>query len=114
MIHATIRMLLPPKKRGEMMEILGSIAERCRFEPGCISSRVYQDAEEKHVILFEELWRDEESLERHLRSDEYRRVLLVVEMALEPPEIRFNRISHSTGVETVEKARNFNVGAGKP
>jgi len=104
MIHATIKMLIPSKKRGEVMEILGSIAERCRFEPGCMGCRVYQDVEDKHVIMLEELWGEEESLERHL--DEYQRVLLVVEMASEPPEIRFNRISHSSGVEAIEKARN--------
>jgi hypothetical protein len=33
-------------------------------------------------------------------------VLLVVEMAVEPPEIRFDAISNSTGLETIEKARS--------
>ncbi len=106
MIQAIIKMQIPSKRRGEVMEILGSVAGRCRFEPGCIGCRLYLDAEEKHVIMLEEFWRDEESLKRHLRSDEYRRVLLAVEMALKPPEIRFNTISHSTGVETIESAKN--------
>ena len=107
MIHSTIRMLIPSKKQGEVMEILGSLAERYRFEPGCISCRVYRDAEVKHAIMFEELWRDEESLQRHLRSDEYRSLLLVVEMGLESPEIRFNTVSYSAGVEIIEEARSF-------
>jgi len=38
-------------------------------------------------------------------ADEYRKVLLVMEMALEPPEIKFETVSCSTGVETIEKAR---------
>jgi len=101
------RMLIPTKRRSEVLEILSSVAERCRFEPGCISCRVYQGVEVAHVVMLEELWRNEEDLERHLRSDEYRKVLLVVEIALEPPEIRFNTIAHSTGVETIEKPRNF-------
>ena len=105
MIHSTIRMLIPSKKQGEVMEILGSLAERYRFEPGCISCRVYRDAEVKHAIMFEELWRDEESLQRHLRSDEYRQVLVVLEMATKQPEIRFDTILSSTGIETIEKAR---------
>jgi len=33
-------------------------------------------------------------------------VLLVVEMAVEPPEIRFEEVSRSTGVETIEEARS--------
>jgi hypothetical protein len=32
-------------------------------------------------------------------------VLLVVEMAVQPPEIRFAAISHATGFETIEKGR---------
>ena len=55
--------------------------------------------------MLEELWTSNEELRHHLRSDEYRRILLVVEMAAEPPEIRFDTIAHSTGVETIEQAR---------
>jgi len=114
MIHSTIRMVIPFKKRAETLEILSSIAERTRFEPGCISCRVYQGMEDQHVIMLEEFWKSFEDLERHLRSEEYRKVLLVVEMALETPEIRFDHISSSTGVETIEKARTLGGGKGRP
>ena len=60
---------------------------------------------EKNILQLEEMWRSEEELERHLRSDEYRKVLLVLEMALKQPEIRFDTISSSTGIETIKKAR---------
>jgi quinol monooxygenase YgiN len=106
MIRAAIRMLIPPKRRGEVMGILSSLGERCRFEPGCIGIRVYQDVELEPAIMFEQLWKSEEDLERHLRSEEFLKVLLVVEMSLESPEIRFDTISSSTGIETVEKARS--------
>jgi len=105
MIHATIRMKLPGQKAKEAMEILRSVAERTRVEPGCISCRIYRDDQEEHAILIEEFWRSQEELERHLRSAEYRNVLLVVEMAHEKPEISFCEFSGSTGVETIEKAR---------
>jgi len=105
MVRATIRMMIPSRKRVEVLEILSSIAERARFETGCISCRVYQGVEVENLIMLEEVWRDEEDLERHLQSEDYRKVLLVVEMAVEPPEIRFDAISHSTGFETIEKAR---------
>jgi quinol monooxygenase YgiN len=89
-----------------VLEILSSVAERSRFEPGCMACRVYQDVEVEPVIMLEQLWESREDLERHLRSEEFRKVLLVVEMSLESPEIRFDEISSSTGVETIEKARN--------
>jgi quinol monooxygenase YgiN len=105
MIQATIRMVIPAKKRGEALKILRSIAKKCWFYPGFISSNIYGDLEEENVIMIEEMWRDQENLERHLRSGEYLNLLLVLEMALKEPAIRFNTISSSTGIETIEKAR---------
>ncbi len=105
MVCATIRMVVPFKHRADVLEILASMAERARFEPGCISCRVYEGMQGEHVVMLEERWRSEEHLQVHLRSEEYRKILLVAEMSAERPEIRFDVISKSTGVETIRKAR---------
>ena len=55
MIQSTIRMVIPANKRGEALKILRSIAEQCRFYPGCISSNIYGDLEEENVIMIEEM-----------------------------------------------------------
>ena len=106
MIHGTIRMRIPDEKMREAMGILASVAERIRVRPGCLGVRIYQDAQDAHLIMVEDLWKNRKHFEDHLRSDEYRRVLLVVEMALEKPEIRFDEVALSTGLETIEKARS--------
>lgn len=59
----------------------------------------------KNLIVPEEFFRDEESLEHILLWEDYRKILLLVEMALETPEILFAVISPSTGFEAIEKAR---------
>lgn len=56
--------------------------------------------------MLEELWKTEADLHHHIGSEEYRNLLLVLEMALKQPEIRFDTISSSKGIETVEKARS--------
>ncbi len=89
MVRSTIRMLIPLKKQREAMEILGSMAEQIQFEPGCITSRLYRSMEDARAIMLEEPWMTDEGVLRHLRSDRYRQIHLVVEMAAEPPEIRF-------------------------
>ena len=106
MIHATIRIDISPEKARGALEILRPMAERIRVESGCISCRIYRDVQEEHAIMIEELWMTQEDMERHLCSDEYRKLLLVIEMSHERPEIRFSAFQHSTGVETIEKARN--------
>lgn len=106
MILTTIRMTIPTRKRAEAVKILRSMAEQWRNEPGCLGCNICQDLEEKNVLILNEIWRSEEELDLHLRSDEYRNLLLVLEMASKQPEIRFDTISASTGIETIEKARN--------
>jgi quinol monooxygenase YgiN len=106
MILATIRMVIPQKKRDEALKILGLVTDRCKNHSGYLGDYIYEDVKENNVIMFEEMWRSEEDLERHLRSEEYRNVLLVMEMALKHPEVRFNTVSTSTGIETIEKARS--------
>jgi quinol monooxygenase YgiN len=105
MILANIRMKISPQKRDEALRILRSTAEGNRVLPGCLSCRIYEDFQEDNMIMFEESWRSEEELEQHLRSEEYHKVLLLMEMALQPPEVLFNRVLSSSGIETIEKAR---------
>ncbi|MFY9941302.1 MAG: antibiotic biosynthesis monooxygenase family protein [Desulfobacterales bacterium] len=105
-IHATFRMLIPAKKRKEALVILGSMIERIKLEAGCISCRLYQEVKGTRAVMLEEIWASREGLLRHLRSAAFRNILLVVEMASQAPEIRFDRISHSTGIDTIEQARN--------
>jgi len=64
-----------------------------------------RDLQEEDVLVLEEVWRAEEDLTQHLRSAEYLNLLLVLEMSLKQPEIRFDTISSSSGIETIEKAR---------
>ena len=106
MIYATARMTIPFKKLDEALEILGSIMQRTSFESGCVSCNVYREVGSENAIMIEEIWKNEEDLARHLRSDEYQKILLLAEMASSPPKIRFYTIQRSAGVEAIEKARN--------
>jgi quinol monooxygenase YgiN len=106
MVRSTIRMLIPLDKQSEAIDILGYVSAQVQYEPSCISSRLYRGVDEVRAIMVEELWTDNEGLLRHLQSDEYHRVLLAVEMAEERPDIRFDEISHTSGLETIENALN--------
>ncbi len=106
MVLATIRMIIPRTKRNEALKILRTVNEQCKVHSGCLGCHIYVDAQEDNVLMFEEIWRNEEDLAHHLRSDGYRNVLLVMEMALKQPEIRFDTIAGSAGIETIEKARS--------
>jgi quinol monooxygenase YgiN len=104
-VHAAIRLLIAANKRHEALMILNSVIEPIRLEEGCISCRLYQDLQEDGALMLEEIWSSQSDLERHLRTDQFHTVLLVVEMAKEYPEIRFDAIAHTTGMEAIQKIR---------
>jgi quinol monooxygenase YgiN len=106
MILATIKMTIPPQKRGEVLKVLENLAELCTYDPGCLSCNVYRDLHDNKVIVLEQAWKSKEDLDHHLRSEEYRNLLLILELALKQPEIRFDTISGTTGIETIERARS--------
>ena len=106
MILATVRMTFSRKGFGEALTILTSMAEQSKVQPGCHSCEIYRNGEMDNVLMLQQLWRDEESLQAYLRSEEYRHLLLILETGITPPEIRFDTISRSTGIETIEKARS--------
>ena len=105
MVLATIRMTFSSKKVGEALRILRSMAEQSRVQPGCLSCQVYRNGQEDNVLMFEQQWNNEADLERYLRSDDYQKVLLLLEMAMKKPEIRFDTVLSSRGIEAIEKAR---------
>jgi quinol monooxygenase YgiN len=105
MIQSTIRLVLAPEKEDEVQQILQSLVERIRAEAGRQECSIYKDTRKAHTINFVEFWLSEEDLQRHLRSIEYHKVLLAMEIGIEPPEIRFDTVTSTRGVETIEKAR---------
>lgn len=105
MIRASIRMLIPLAKQKEAVLILELVDEKARIEKGCISSHIYRGVEDRRSLHYEQCWENEEDMNRHLRSENYQKVLLVMEMAIAKPEVRFDRVDDSSGMDTIEAAR---------
>jgi len=98
LIRSSIRLKIPLSKQSEALEILSSVNARIQFDTGYVSSRIYRGVDDARVILAEEFWASDADVMRHLRSEVYRRVLLVIEMSEETPEIRFDTILNANGV----------------
>jgi quinol monooxygenase YgiN len=106
-VQATVKMVMPADRIDEAVQILHSIAERTRVEAGCFDCCVHRDTGDECVLVFEQTWNTEDAMLRHLASEEYRNVLLVMDMCSEQPMVRFDTITGSTGLETVEAARSI-------
>ena len=101
----TLRVTVPAQKLREILQTLRVLVGPTRVAPGCVSCRLYQDGEDENVLSLMEEWRTEADLQRHLRSEQYRKILAIMETAVEPPEIKINTVSHIAGIEAIVAAR---------
>ncbi len=105
MILASLRIVSAPEKRNEVMLTLHSLLEPTRVQPGCIGCCFHHDAENENTFTFVEEWKTQEDLERHLRSDQYQKLLALMDTSTEPPEIKFKKISETFGMEYLAAVR---------
>jgi quinol monooxygenase YgiN len=109
MIIGTVRILPPPDRHAAVLEVLRSIQGPVRAQPGCAACDIFDEKGPEPAILLFERWRTEEALEAHLRSDLYRRILAAIELSGDRPDIRFERVTASEGIELIERLRSVEL-----
>ena len=109
MVIKTLRMVVKNEKRDEVVQTVRGILEPTRWtQSGCISYHFYQDIEDKNAFILIGEWKTQEELDLHLRTSIFKKLLMVMELSKEVPEIKFNTISHAAGIEVVERALGIN------
>ena len=102
MILSTLRMNVRPERRSDLLETMRGMLEPARVERGCLSYCLYEDVEDKNTFVLVEEWKTQNDLERHIRTDNQRRILALMDFLKEKPELRFNSVSHTSGIELIE------------
>ena len=102
---ATIKMTPPHREKQKVLGAFRTILLRTGGSPGCLECAFFAEPDPGDAILVVERWSSESDLRRHLQSETYRRVLELVELSQEPPEIHFYRVVESSGLELVEGIR---------
>jgi quinol monooxygenase YgiN len=106
MIIGTVRILPPAERYASVLEVLRSVQGPVRAQPGCASCDIYDEQGQEPAIVFIERWESQAALEAHLRSEMYRRILGAIELSGARPDVRFEHVSASEGIELIERSRN--------
>ena len=101
----TLTATFPPEEKADVIRVLDSIIGPTMAQPGCLFCRLYSNVNNDDDLFLLEKWDSRETLEKHIRSDDFRRILAVMEMANEKPEMSFDTISKKEGLELVEIIR---------
>ena len=101
-ILVTLRMIVRPERRSGLLKTLRGMLEPARVERGCLSYRLYEDVENENTFVLVEEWKTQKDLEGHIRTDNQRLLLGLMDFLSEQPELSFNTVSHTAGMELIE------------
>jgi quinol monooxygenase YgiN len=86
-----------------LMEALRYIKTGAQLEPGCLRCCVWSEPDS--TVHFMEEWETEADLARHVRSQRFTSLLGVLESAPEQPQVRFDFVTASRGLEYAAELR---------
>ena len=101
-----IRITASARGRREILRALRVLAPPTRARPGCLGAHLLQEVDNRNAITWIEEWDSEDALRQHIRSDEYRTLLAVVDMSVREPEVRFHTVAKTAGMELIASFRN--------
>jgi len=108
-ILVTLKMIVRPERRSDLLETMRGMLEPSRVERGCLSYCFYEDVENSNAFVLLEEWATQEDLERHISKDNQRRLLALMDLLSEQPELRFNTVSHTAGMDLIENVLKTEV-----
>jgi quinol monooxygenase YgiN len=111
MIQATVTIVAHRSQRERVLEALRWLLARAAGEVGCLRRCLYEDVEAKGSFTLVEEWATAADLQRRLRSAAYLRLLQIMELSAEPPEVRFLEVDGAKGMEVIHAARELRPGS---
>lgn len=97
----TLRVFVQTQRRSDFLETMRGMLEPVRVERGCLSYHLYEDIENRNMFVLMEEWKTQQDVESHIRTDNQRRLLALMDLMSEQPELQFNTVSHTAGMELI-------------
>jgi quinol monooxygenase YgiN len=105
-VQLTVRLVAAPDRVDDILRTLLRVVVRpAQRLAGCRFAQVYQRLEDPQLIDYIEEWDDMASFRPHLDCERFSRLLELIEMAAEAPEVEFRCISETHGIDYVATQR---------
>lgn len=105
MIIGIIKLWAAPEHKELLVSAIRTIATRTEGMPGCRESALYLASGDEGGLLYLELWESNEDMQRHLKTDNYRKLLSLIELSVYAPVVSFFEVVLQGGIERVVEAR---------
>jgi len=96
-----------PANRLKVVSAVRSTSGRTSAKPGLLKYGLYCDVDNDDALILVEEWESTEELHRYIRSDDFRIILSLMDLAEEAPEINIHEVSSTAGLDLVGKLRTL-------
>jgi quinol monooxygenase YgiN len=106
MIIELMRISVPEGQKKEFTKAFESLVRPLQQQPGCLSCQLSQAWPKQNGLYIEARWESREYLIQYLRSQTYKRLLLLIELSAGPPIVEFFNVLEIRGLDLVEQVRS--------
>ena len=106
LIIESLRIVVRAAKREELRRALAAWIGPTQVESGCLDCRILLEGNEPHSLCYEAQWKTPDDLMRHLRSEHYKRLLVLMDLGEKPPVVEFHTVTETKGLDLIQHARN--------
>ena len=99
----SIDMRFDPKDVDHAIRMLLSVRGSIQAKRGCRACEVGMEASEPGLVHYREEWESEDVFHQHVQSEEFRRVLIALDLCCEEPRIVVGNLSGHSGMEYLRK-----------
>ena len=100
-----LRLKVPPEKRADTVNIIRPIIGPIEAQPGCMLCRLYCETDDDAALLLMQKWCSRQDLKKSIHSDDFKRILAAMDLAVEEPKILFYKVENVSGFELIERIR---------
>ena len=103
MVRLTVALASSPRGVNDLLAAFQFIRTGARFEEGCLACSAWADADA--VVRYVEEWATEADMRRRVQSDRFTSLLAVMESSKDPPEVKFDFVTTTRGLDYVAEVR---------
>jgi quinol monooxygenase YgiN len=104
-VTLSIDLRFTEENAAQAIQLLVAGCGRTEAKPGCQQCRVCKDTVKGNRVRYTESWNTQADFDRHLQSEEFRRVLVALDMCCEEPEVAVGNFSGHTGLLHLQQMR---------
>jgi quinol monooxygenase YgiN len=105
----SIDMRFPSKDADHAVHLLLSVKGSIQAKRGCRACDIANEAADASLVHYREEWESAELFHRHVQSEEFRRVLIAMDLCCEEPRIVTGNLSGHIGMAYLRKLREERV-----